>query len=182
MGCEWDPGTPLTHPPGAQPTHLDEGLGLQRAHCLHQAVAKLQVLLQSQRVDGQEGHVGLWGGGPVASGVGLEQGDSPATCLAPVAAVSTARVEVGNPSLWPLSVGRDSHPGPRDQAHCPRSPHSPTSCMTLCLQLCTIFCRPLAKSISAGERHVSGMWDLQPVPPTHTTGPHASPSAVRFSR
>lgn len=80
MGCEWDPGTPLTHPPGAQPTHLDEGLGLQRAHCLHQAVAKLQVLLQSQRVDGQEGHVGLWGGGQWPQVWGWSRG----TALPPV--------------------------------------------------------------------------------------------------
>lgn len=28
--------------------HLHEGLGLQRAHCLHHAVAKLQILFQGQ--------------------------------------------------------------------------------------------------------------------------------------
>lgn len=37
----------------------DEGLILQGGSCLVHPSALLQVLLQSQRVDGEEGHVGL---------------------------------------------------------------------------------------------------------------------------
>lgn len=42
--CEWGPRAPSIPPtlPGA--AYLQEGLGQQRAHCLHQAVAELQVL------------------------------------------------------------------------------------------------------------------------------------------
>lgn len=39
------PSIPPTLPGAA---YLHEGLGQQRAHCLHQAMAKLQVLFQRQ--------------------------------------------------------------------------------------------------------------------------------------
>lgn len=48
-------------PPHWGSAHLHEGLGLQCAHGLHHAMTKLQILLQGQCVDGQEGHVGLKG-------------------------------------------------------------------------------------------------------------------------
>lgn len=41
--------------------YLDEGLGVQGGVGLLQPHALLLVLLQSQRVDGEEGHVGLEG-------------------------------------------------------------------------------------------------------------------------
>lgn len=42
--------------------HLNEGLVVQGGGGLHQPCTLLLVLLQSQRVDGEEGHVGLKGG------------------------------------------------------------------------------------------------------------------------
>lgn len=61
----------------------------------------------------------------------------------------------------------------------------PTSCTTVCLQACTIFCKPFPNSISAGgqDGRVTGQGRQQamlcPAPPCWA--PH-SPSVVRLSR
>lgn len=88
---------PFTPPTLQGEAYLHEGLGLQSAHRLYQAVAELQVLLQGQRVDGQEGHVRLWGRGRQSQGWDRRPRGSPAASPAPSAALA----EMGNP--FPLA-------------------------------------------------------------------------------
>lgn len=131
------------HPP-SQTTllgavHLHEGLGLQCARCLHHAVAKLQVLLKGQRVDGQQGHLELCAERQQSEGWDSTQALGKPSLVPSVSLSHHRSIDRGAPSFWPSS-STETHTQAR----------GPTSCMTLCLQLWTIFCRPLAKSISAG--------------------------------